>query len=195
MRKKVELEARKVRIRTNIQHVILHTIATAGFLSLVLLAPNAMRVLRMFDGGKSRKQNPRYLFDTAFNKLSSKGLIMIESTPRGKRVRLTDEGKNELARMVAHSPDSRKHGRWDKRWRIVTYDIKEDRKALRMKLAGLLRTFGFYRLQNSLWMYPHDSEALLILLKAHYKIGSEVLYGVMEQIENDKKIREHFGLK
>ena len=195
MVKTVESKARKVRLRTNIQHVLLHTVATAGFLSIALLAPNALRVLSMFDGGKGRKQNPRYLFDGAFNRLLSKGMIVIETTPKGKHVCLTERGKNELARMIAHSPDRRTHRRWDKRWRIVTYDIKEERKALRMKLAELLRVFGFYRLQNSLWVYPYDSEALLILLKANYKIGSEVLYGVMEQIENDKKIKVHFGLK
>lgn len=195
MKKKVEIGARKVRRRTNIQHVLLHTIATAGILSLVLLAPNALRVLRMFDGGKVRKQHPKYLFDTAFSKLLAKKLISIESLAGQKNIRLTPLGKEELACMVASSPDTRKHKHWDKRWRIVTYDIKEDRKVLRLRLARFLSAFGFYRLQDSLWVYPYDTEALLILLKAHYKLGSEVLYGVMEQIENDKNIRGHFGLK
>jgi hypothetical protein len=68
-KKAVERGAKTVRRRTNIQHVLLRTIATAGVLSVALLAPNALQVLRMFDGGKSRRMNPKYLFGSAFEKL------------------------------------------------------------------------------------------------------------------------------
>ena len=195
MKKTVEEGAKKVRIRTNIEHVLLHTVATAGVLSIMLLAPNALRVLAMFDGGKRRSKNPKYLFGSALERLLGKRLIVLQQPPKGKFVRLTDAGKKALALRVAHTPDSRRPRRWDGRWRVVTYDIREAKKGLRQKLAQTLRTFGFYRLQNSLWVYPYDTEALLILLKAHYQIGGEVLYGVMEKIENDGKLRKHFSLK
>jgi CRISPR/Cas system-associated endoribonuclease Cas2 len=195
VKKNIESEARKVRMRVNIQHVLLHTIAAAGVLSLVMLAPNALQVLRMFDGGKVRRKDPKYLFASAFEKLLAKKVIMIETTERGKRVRITELGKYELARMVARTPDTRKHKRWDKRWRMVIYDIKEERKATRLRLQEMLRSFGFYRLQNSVWVYPHDTEALVILLKADFKIGGEVLYVVVEKIENDSSLKKHFGLK
>ncbi len=97
--------------------------------------------------------------------------------------------------MVASSPDTRKHHRWDKRWRMVVYDIKENRRGVRVKLQELLRGFGFYKLQNSVWIYPYDCEALMILLKADFKIGTDVLYAVVEKIENDQKLKTHFGLK
>jgi DNA-binding transcriptional regulator PaaX len=182
-------------MRVNIQHVLLHTIAAAGVLSLVMLAPNALQVLRMFDGGKVRRKDPKYLFASAFEKLLAREVIVIETNERGKRVRITELGKYELARMVARTPDTRKHKRWDKRWRMVIYDIKEERKVTRLRLQEMLRSFGFYRLQNSVWVYPHDTEALVILLKADFKIGGEVLYVVVEKIENDSSLKKHFGLK
>lgn len=194
MRKTVEIGARAVRKRTNIEHVLLHTIAMTGFLSVMLLAPNAMRVLSMFDGGMKRSKNPKYLFGTAFERLLGKRLITLEQTPKGKFVRLTDSGKYELALMIARNHDKRKHRRWDKRWRMVTYDIKEERRKTRKQLQALLKSFGFYKLQNSVWIYPYDTEALLILLKAHYKLGSEVIYGVLEKFENDTDARKHFSL-
>ncbi len=195
MKKVVELGAKGVRRRTNIQHVVLHTIAATGVLSMALLAPNALQILQMFDGGKTRRQHPKYLFATAFEKLLAKGLVTVERTGKGKYIRLTDSGKYKLAEMVAHNPDTRKHKRWDKRWRMVTYDIKEERKLARMELKGLLRDFGFYKLQNSVWIYPYDCEALVILLKAHFKLGHEVIYAVVEKIENDQRILDYFSLK
>ncbi len=194
IKKSIEVEARKVRLRTNIQHVLLHTIAGVGVLSVALLAPNAFQVLRMFDGGKKRMQNPKYLFGTAFEKLLIKNLIILEQGKNGKYVRLTTEGEHALAEMVAKKPDTRVHRRWDKRWRMVTYDIKENRKMVRRRLRSLLQCFGFFRLQDSVWVYPYDCEALVILLKADFKIGTEVLYVVVEKIENDKKLKDHFEL-
>jgi CRISPR/Cas system-associated endoribonuclease Cas2 len=194
-RKVVEANAKIVRRRTNIQHVLLHTIAGAGILSVALLAPNALQVLRMFDSAKARRMDPKYLFGSAFEKLLIKDMVRIEMTETGKRVRLTEKGAHELARMVARNPDTRVHRRWDKRWRMVIYDIKEERKVVRKRLQGLLHGFGFYKLQNSVWVYPYDCEALLILLKADFKIGSEVLYIVVEQIENDHEIKKYFSLK
>lgn len=192
---KLEQEARVIRRKTNIQKVVLRTIAGAGVLSLALLAPNAMQILQVLDGKKTRKQNPKYLIGTAFEKLCARGLISIEHSTNGKRVRLTEEGKIALANMVARSPDSRKIKRWDKRWRMVIYDIREGRKEIRQKLQRTLQSFGFYKLQQSVWIYPHDSEALLILLKANFKVGREVLYIIVEKVEQDKHLKEYFGLK
>ena len=194
---KIENEARIIHRRTNIQKIILRTVATAGIMSLALLAPNALQLLAVSDkgNGKKRRMNPTYLIDSAFKKLCTRGLIRIETGDHGKAVRLTDEGKRALAIMVVKSPDSRKHTRWDKRWRMVIYDIKEKRRGTRVALLRTLRTFGFYQLQASVWVYPYECEELLVLLKADFKIGRDVLYGVVEKVEGDDKIKEYFGLK
>ncbi|MEK7118777.1 MAG: CRISPR-associated endonuclease Cas2 [Patescibacteria group bacterium] len=191
----VEREARAIRRRTNIQHVLLHTISVAGVLSVALLAPNALQVLKMFDRGKARAMNPKYLFGSAFTKLLLKGHIVVENTGHGKRIRLTEIGEQALAQMISRHPDTRKHKRWDKRWRLVIYDIRERQRRIRMRLQELLLRFGFYKLQNSVWVYPYDSEELVILLKANFKVGQEVLYLVVEKIENDRPLKEYFGLK
>ena len=62
-------------------------------------------------------------------------------------------------------------------------------------LQRTLRAFGFYQLQASVWVYPYECEELLILLKAEFKVGRDVLYRVVEKVEGDDKIKEYFGLK
>ena len=57
-----------------------------------------------------------------------------------------------------------------------------------------LRDIGFIRLQNSVWVYPYDCEDLITLLKADFRVGKDVLYLVVEAMENDKEIRKHFRL-
>ncbi len=194
-KKYVEREVAIVHRRINIERILLTTIATAGVLSVALLVPNATQVLKLFDGGKRRIQNPKYLLGTAFEKLLLRDYICIIRSTSGNSIKLTEAGEEKLATYIAMSPRKSIPKRWDKRWRVVTYDIREINRGKRRALSELLKAYGFYKLQNSLWIYPYDTESLVILLKARYKLGSEVLYGVMEKIENDTPLREHFKLK
>lgn len=57
-----------------------------------------------------------------------------------------------------------------------------------------MQNIGFYRLQDSVWLYPYDCEDFIALLKADLKIGNAILYMVVEKIENDAKIKTHFSL-
>ena len=194
---KIEDEANSIHTRVNIQKVVLRTVAAAGMLSVALLAPNALQLLTTLDkeSGRRRQMNPKYLIDSAFSNLLAKGHIQISRGPHGKVVRLTDAGKRSLGRMVARALDSRIHKRWDKRWRMVIYDIKEKRRGTRIALQRTLRAFGFFQLQASVWVYPYECENLLILLKADFKIGREVLYGVVERVEGDEEAKAYFGLQ
>ena len=74
------------------------------------------------------------------------------------------------------------------------YDMKEPRKKLRDRLRATLIDLGFVKLQNSVWVYPYDCEDLITLIKADSKIGQEVLYVIADTIENDKHLKEMFGL-
>ena len=58
-----------------------------------------------------------------------------------------------------------------------------------------MQEIGFARLQDSVWVFPYDCENFITLLKAELKIGSAVLYMIVEHIENDKHLRAQFGLK
>ncbi len=193
---KIEKEAKVKRKKVQVQRIILGTIAAAGVLSVLAVAPGAIAALAMLDRGFGpRKKHPRFTVHTAFTRLLEKGHIVLEQTPKGKFARLTEEGKRALARMVARSPDTRKHKRWDKRWRMVIYDIKNARGKSRRQIQKTLQSFGLLKLQNSVWVYPYDCEELVTLLKADFKLGTEVLYVVVEHIENDAVLKEHFKLK
>ena len=65
---------------------------------------------------------------------------------------------------------------------------------MRNQLRLFMREFGFVRLQDSVWIYPHDCEDVIALAKANFRIGWDVLYMIVEQLERDKHLREHFDL-
>jgi len=54
---------------------------------------------------------------------------------------------------------------------------------------------GFVHLQDSVWTYPYDCEDLIVLLKADFKIGKDILYMIVDELEGDWRLRKEFGLK
>lgn len=68
-------------------------------------------------------------------KITSKGLIHLQE----KQLLLNNQKK-----------------KWDKKWRILIFDIEETNKNLRNNLRDTIKEFGFGYLQKSVWISPYD---------------------------------------
>lgn len=183
---------KKNKLRASIEKVILKTLAVSGMLTLALLAPNALILLRQLDKGKVRKQNPKYLIAEAVKRLSRKKLIDVDC--KTGKVVLNKRGQRLLILLGEGKIKLRKQKNWDGKWRMAIFDIPEKRRRSRQQLRFLLSNIGFLRLQDSVWIYPYEAEEIITLLKIDNFLQKEVLYLVVEKVENDEKIRQHFSL-
>lgn len=184
----IETEFRKRKKKDELQKIILATIATAGIMSIAIMAPNVIQALDKLGLTKLKRQ--KEIITLTRKRLVNAGLLKYE----GKFLRLTPEGETKLRQLELHDYKFKKPKRWDKKWRLIIFDIKESRQGLRDKVRQTLMAIGFRRLQNSVWVYPYPCDDLITLLKADFKIGSELLYVIVNTIENDRKIRQNFGL-
>ena len=175
---------------TRIQRVILETIALTGILTVAMIAPNAVQVFgKIFGYGK--KKPPLNSIARTRRNLVENGLLRFE----GRFLKLTSKGERAL-RVMRYSTlklPAPKH--WDGKWRVIIFDIVESRRPIRDKVRNNLTSIGFVRIQDSVWVYPYSCEDFITLLKADFRIGKEVLYVIVNQIENDHWLRERFGLK
>jgi len=190
----VETEARKKRIYTNVQQSLLAAVALAGIVLVATTAPNLPMALDKLPAIKRAKL--RYQYRTAFGRLAAQGHIVFEKRNDKQYARITESGRKALAfeQEKAKLKNVNKK-RWNGRWRVVIFDVPEKRRKTRDRLREIMERTGFARLQDSVWVFPYDCEDFIALLKAELKIGAAVLYMVVEQIENDKHLRAHFGLK
>ena len=46
------------------------------------------------------------------------------------------------------------HKKWDKKWRMVIFDIPEAKRPARDQIRRLLKDLGFLKLQISVWVHP-----------------------------------------
>lgn len=169
----------------NLKKTILNAVYTAGVLSVALLSPTTAGAILKLTG-----KNKNYRARRAVSRLIEDGLLKKEDD----FLRLTSLGEQKAKMLYAGEITIKKPNRWDGKWRIVIYDLKEAKKHLRDKLRMTLNSIGFMKLQNSVWVYPYDCEDLIALIKADFKIGKEVLYMIVEHLENDRGIKKIFNL-
>ncbi|HEY4512417.1 MAG TPA: CRISPR-associated endonuclease Cas2 [Candidatus Paceibacterota bacterium] len=183
---------RKKQFASNLQKTILGIIGASGILAVGLIAPGVFKAMK-YSGLDKKLFRKKFVLNRSIDRLLAKGFLEFQEKNRGKFLILTNKGKSYLNTMM-NSKDMLKQKRWDKKWRLVIFDIKEYKRHSRDKLRATLISIGFYRLQNSVWIYPYDCEDLIKLVKADLEIGKEILYVIADHVEYDVSIREYFGL-
>lgn len=181
------------KIRTSkIQGTILQTIAAAGILSVAILAPNAVKVISSTFGlDKIISKNTKRSINESRSRLIKKGLVTYS---KDGFLSLTPLGIKVLEKLERRNFKIAKPKKWDGKWRVLIFDIKETHRGIRDNIRKTLNQIGFIKLQNSVWVYPYDCEDYITLLKTDFKIGKEVLYMIADKIENEKTLLKHFDL-
>ncbi|MDP3015235.1 MAG: hypothetical protein Q8N28_02375 [bacterium] len=113
------------------------------------------------------------------------GKIALTLTEKGKRRKL----EYDLNNIVIPKPNV-----WDRRWRLLMFDIPESYKFARNALRWKLKNLGFIQFQKSVWIYPYHCENEIDFLTEHFSIARFINL-LTVQIENDKPLREHFNLQ
>ncbi|KKT16273.1 MAG: Transcriptional regulator, PaaX family, partial [Parcubacteria group bacterium GW2011_GWB1_43_6] len=113
---------------------------------------------------------------------------------KGRYYQLTKEGEKVLRKWELADYSLRRPKKWDGKWRMIIFDIPEKKRGVRKQITMLFNQAGFYRLQDSVWVYPYDCEDVIGLLKTDFGIGKDLLYVIANEIENDRHLRHEFGL-
>ncbi len=173
---------------TRLQRAVLSIAEKIADLTNEALTGSIFRMYKLRDKHE-QKRKYRSILATR-ERLLSHGLLKRE----GKFVTLTEKGRMRLQEWSYRDYRIPQPKRWDGKWRVLIFDIPERRKKLREKLRNTLHAIGFKRLQDSVWIYPFDCEDLITLLKTDFKIGKDLLYIIAEAVENDRALRDYFGV-
>lgn len=190
----LEERALGVRKRGYIRMALLASVAVSGTILVAAAAPKIFGALESVPAIKRARL--KYQAKTVLGRLAVQGLVTFEQHGGKKFARITDAGRNMLAieEQKANLSLEKRKRKWDRRWRVIIFDIPERRRKTRDQLRKTMKDLSFVRLQDSVWVFPFDCEDFVALLKADLRIGAAVLYMIVEQIENDKHLRAHFGL-
>src|SRR3989344_305402 len=150
---------------SDITKTILTVVAVAGVISLALIAPNAVQLLKFF----KKKYDPLQYLNKRTRDLIAHGFL----EKRGTTILLTDKGRRYLKKLQVKEGSGKKQ-KWDGKWRVLIFDVWEKRRGKRDMLRREIREFVFVQLQQSVWIYPFACGEFIELLKSDLRFGKNV---------------------
>jgi len=179
--------------KSEISKDIFSWLLIAGAVYIAASSPYFIR--NLLTGYKKWQKYPkRKVYDT-FYMLRKKGYINIGKRNHQIYISLTKEGKKKAGMFQIDALTIKKPKKWDKKWRIVIFDIAQLKKTYREAFRGKLKELGFYPLQKSVWVYPFDCQAETELLKDFFGLSDqEMRLIVADNISKDDQLRKSFKL-
>ena len=172
-------------------------IAAAGPIILAsLFLPNAPQMLKPLikwhkNWGKIKRQRVK----EAINRLNRKRLIELTQKGDNLYIEITENGRKLIKNFDYDNLVLPRLKKWDKKWRLVIFDIPEKKNKERRALSVKLKDLGFYPLQESVFIYPYDCRNEIDFICGFLDIDRYVNYCVVDTL--DKKegdLRKFFNL-
>jgi len=172
---------------------LLAIVGAVGFVFVAATASNAVQLLK-YTPIMKRSRLRVFEINQAVKRLLERDLIEIKKDKNYEFLEVTEKGKKLLLKYKIEGLASNKPKNWDNKYRVVIFDISEQRRKTRDHLRNMLRSFGFVCLQGSVWVYPYHCQEIIDLLKQYLNLKNEVLYMTVESIEEDKWLKKEFKL-
>lgn len=181
--------------RVPMKNLLLRSLATAGIISVALIAPKMTRLLKELDRPAKSRAHLYQRIRQGIGRLEQSGLVTVSGEYAKRRVKVTEKGLKILEQIEFGDMTIPEPTFWDGKWRILVFDINERRRRTRNQLRRLIQGQGFVRMQDSVWVYPYPCDDFISLVRAHLKSGvGEMRFFVAEALESDKALREHFRI-
>lgn len=175
-----------------IAHVTLLLLGTGIVFTSTLLAPQATGLIaKMIFGWRQKRWRPYRVI----NYLKNHRWIKIQEKHGQSVIVLTSAGKRMSQRLSLSRMQIRQLHRWDKKWRIVSFDIPERHRDARGALRRQLRDLGFRQIQKSVWIVPWPCRDEIDYLMTMYDLRPYLLFLEVQDNEDFHALYRFFNLQ
>jgi DNA-binding HxlR family transcriptional regulator len=180
-----------------------------------ITSPIKKKVLLLIAGGLALglARNPRsqkYIFKTLkmdWKEINKKYLYRIVKEFKEERlidykekengmveIVLTEKGRKMVLKFDIDNMKIQKPFKWDKKWRVVFFDIPEKRRSERNILRDKLKELGFREIQKSVFVHPFPCLDEINFITEYFRLRNLVRYGEMINISNEEEFKLKFKL-
>lgn len=159
--------------------VVLACIAMAGVGVVACIAPNifsAFGKLFSYRSGQTYTQKEKRAIRNMFAYLRRRGYLKIDQRGRQIYIRLTKEGKKFAGKYQINDLRILPQRSWDRKWRILLFDIPHFIRIQREALRGKLKELGFQLLQKSVWVHAYPCEKEVELLRNFFGLRYDQIH-------------------
>ena len=142
-----------------------------------------------------RKEN-RQALQRAINSLYISRLIYEKHNKDGTTTLILNEnGKQKALRFNIDKLEIKKPAQWDKKWRVIMFDVPEKLRKLRDSLRLHFKEIGLIELQKSVFVYPYPCSEEIEFILELYNVRKHVRFVLAEKIDNQLHLMKKFDLK
>ena len=181
------MKARKKKIQFRIgyrEKEIIEKIGAGALVLASLIAPNLPKAVKSISQSVEEIQK-------ILENLEKKNVIYLG----GEKIRLTLRGKELLEKIYLSDIKIPEPKKWDRIWWLVSYDVPRTYNKSRNNFRSLLKIYGFYQVQESLWVYPYKCKEEIATVAHNLNISAFVIVMETDHLPNEEDMEDYFHLK
>lgn len=173
-----------------IADIVLSTLLAVGVITIAIAAPNAVQIFKYFTPGNS---SDRLRIKRAVSRLEHAGYIEQKETASGQFV-LTQKGREKAMRHALARMKIASQKTWDKKWRLIMFDIPEGKKQARRAMNLALKKLGCAQYQKSVFITPFPCEKEIGFVGESFAVRDNIRIVVAIEIEKADALKKHFRI-
>ena len=143
-----------------IAEIILSVLLATGVVAVAIMAPNALQIFKYF---KPQNAYERARIKRSVALLERRKFIKKKEGGAGGYFTLTAAGKIRAMRRKIETMKIAPQKNWDGKWRIVMFDISEEKRWRDARSIMLSRNWGAFSIKNQYSLFRFHAKQRLIL--------------------------------
>lgn len=177
--------------KNEVSEILLSTLLVVGFLTFAVAMPNAVQIFKYFD---PKNTKDKWKIKRSIGRLEKSNLIRSRLVAGEEQYVLTETGKVRAMRYRLYSMKIAEQQKWDGLWRIVMFDIPEDKRSSRLAINLALKKLGCVQYQKSVFITPYPCAEEINFVGECFDSRCHLRLITAKEIEGEIKIKKHFGL-
>ncbi len=176
----------------NTGKVILVLAELGAIVSIAAVAPNLPVALAGL--GEIFQKAPRPRIRKALRRLTKQRLVEIKDIDGIATITLTERGRQRISRFNLEHMKLHRPAQWDRKWRIIIFDVPEKYHRARSALRSKIKELEFFPLQKSVFIYPFACRDEVDFIADFFSIGRYLNYIEATHIDDESFLKQHFQL-
>ncbi|MEK7115523.1 MAG: CRISPR-associated endonuclease Cas2 [Patescibacteria group bacterium] len=172
-----------------IAEIILSVLLATGVVAVAIMAPNALQIFKYF---KPQNAYERARIKRSVALLERRKFIKKKEGGAGGYFTLTAAGKIRAMRRKIETMKIAPQKNWDGKWRIVMFDISEEKKMARRAVNHALKKLGCVQYQKSVFIIPFPCKTEIDFVGECFGVRNSIRLVLAEHIEGENNLKKIF---
>ena len=177
--------------RGEIAEIVLKSLFAVGALTVFIALPGVACIFTMF---KPKNSYERQRVKQTVNRLEKSGYVKVRKQNGVETIKITQKGKRKVLQYDYNKLKLKIPDKWDDIWRMVIFDIPEDKKRVRNAINYKLKDLGFEPLQKSVFVFPYECRNEIDFVGEFFYVRKCIKYLEIRDVDDDRKLRKKFCL-